>query len=115
MTDCRFANGQRYSMAGYLTMAVAARLSRRRGVSAFAAYAQHLPLATKLKIGAFQSPTKGCFTRPSAASFRSLFSKLQLDTLDNARRQWVAATGIAADAIAIAGQDRKGARKPMNG
>ena len=80
--------------------------------SAFAEYTQHLPLPTKLKIGAFQSPTKGCFTRPSAASFRSLFSKLPPDTLDNARRQWVAATGTTAQAIAIDGQDRKGARKP---
>ena len=41
MTDVRFAKGQRSSMACDLTMAVAARLSGLRGVSAFAEYAQH--------------------------------------------------------------------------
>ncbi len=41
-----------------------------------------------------------------------MFSQLPPDTLDNARRQWVAATATAADAIAIDGKHRKGARKP---
>ena len=111
MTDVRVAKGQRSSMACDLTIAVAARLSGLRGVSAFAEYAQHLPLATKLKIGAFQSPTKGCFTLPSEARFRSFVSRRPPDTLDQALRQWVTATGTPTEPMAIDGKDLKGARK----
>ena len=98
-------------MACYLTIAVAARLSGLRGVSAFAEYAQNLRRETKLRIGAFHSPTKNCLTLPTEASFRFFFSRLPPDTLESALRQWAEATGTAAEPIAIDGRDLKGARK----
>ena len=77
--DFRKARGRRYSIACYLTIAIAARLAGYRGVSAFGEFAARLDDAQRKAVGGFWSPD------PSAL-YRAGGIDLPLPALGNAAR-----------------------------
>lgn len=74
--DFRFVQGQRYTLACYLTIAVAARRAGYRGVCAFAECADYLDDDSKIAIGAFWSPTYDRWTLSAGSRFRHVFSNI---------------------------------------
>lgn len=110
MEDFRKRRGQRYALACYLTIAIAARLAGYRGVSAFGEFAARLDEAQRRAVGGFFSPTRRCYTVPAASSFHYILSKLPPDTLEEALRAWSARhAGLAP--VAMDGKDVRGASR----
>ena len=110
--DFRRARGQRYGLACYLTIAVAARMAGYRGVSAFAAFGCLLDGEQKEAVGAFWSPSRGRWTVPTESTFRYIFSNLQPDALDEALRNWALHVG-GGGPVAMDGKDIRGASKQI--
>ena len=108
--DFRKARGQRYSMACYLTIMIAARLAGYRGVSAFGEFAARLDEGQRAAVGGFPSPTRGRHTVPAASTFHYILSELPADTLDRALRAWSAQHG-GGSAVAMDGKDVRGASR----
>lgn len=108
--DFRKRRGQRYALACYLTIAVAARLAGYRGVSAFGEFAARLDEAQRRAVGGFFSPTRRCHTVPAASSFHYILSKLPPEALEEALRAWSARhAGLAP--VAMDGKDVRGASR----
>ena len=112
VTDFRKRQGKRYSLACFLTIAVAARMAGYRGVSAFAEFAKLLDDRQKEAVGAFWSPKHECWTVPPESTFRYIFSNLDPDALDNALREWAAHAGDGGP-VAMDGKDVRGASKQL--
>ena len=93
VADFRKARGQRYGLACYLTIAVAARMAGYRGVSAFAEFACLLDDSQKEAVGAFWSPGRERWTVPTESTFRYIFSNLKPDALDEALCDWALHVG----------------------
>ena len=114
MEDFRKRRGQRYALACYLTIAIAARLAGYRGVSAFGEFAARLDEAQRRAVGGFFSPTRRGYTVPAASSFHYILSKLPPDTLEEALRAWSARhAGLAP--VAMDGKDVRGASRRGGG
>ena len=82
MADFRRARGQRYSLAFYFTIMIAARLCGYRGYTAFAEFARRLDQEQLAAIGAFRSPSRGRYTTPVATSFLNILCGMPPDCLD---------------------------------
>ena len=108
--DFRKARGRRYSIACYLTIAIAARLAGYRGVSAFGEFAARLDEEQRQAVGGFFSPSRRLWTVPAASTFHYLLSAMPADTLDQALRAWSARQGGEAP-VAMDGKDVRGASK----
>ena len=87
VVDFRKPRGQRHGLTCYLAIAVAARMARYRGASAFAEFACLLDDEQRGR-RAFRSPSRGCRTVPTESTFRYIFSNLEPDALDEALRNW---------------------------
>ena len=112
VVDFRKPRGQRYGLACYLTIAVAARMAGYRGVSAFAEFACLLDDEQKEAVGAFRSPSRECWTVPTESTFRYIFSNLEPDALDEALRSWAHHVGDGGP-VAMDGKDVRGASKQI--
>ena len=108
--DFRKARGRRYSIACYLTIAVAARLAGYRGVSAFGEFAARLDEEQREAVGGFWSPTRRRYTVPATSTFHYMLSAMPSDTLDQALRAWSARHG-GETPVAMDGKDVRGASK----
>ena len=114
MPDFRKARGQRYSLAGYLTIAIAARLAGYRGVTAFGEFAERLDEGQRRAVGGFVSPTRHRVTVPAASTFHYILEALPPDTLEQALRAWTAQHDSGAP-IAMDGKDIRGASRQIDG
>ena len=114
MDDFRKRRGQRYSLACYLTLMIAARLAGYRGVSAFGEFAARLDEAQRRAVGGFFSPTRQGYTVPAASTFHYILSKLPPDTLDRALRAW-SAQHAGLSPVAMDGKDVRGASRQAGG
>ena len=114
VADFRKARGQRYGLACYLTIAVAARMAGYRGVSAFAEFACLLDDSQKEAVGAFWSPGRERWTVPTESTFRYIFSNLKPDALDEALRDWALHVG-GGGPVAMDGKDVRGANGTPTG
>ncbi len=112
--DFRKARGQRYSLACYLTIAIAARLAGYRGVTAFAEFAERLDEGQRRAVGGFVSPTRHRVTVPAASTFHYLLEALPPDTLEQALRAWTAQHD-SDRAVALDGKDIRGASRQTDG
>ena len=110
--DFRKARGRRYSIACYLTIAVAARLAGYRGVSAFGEFAARLDEEQRKAVGGFWSPTRRRYTVPATSTFHYMLSAMPSDTLDRALRAWSARHG-GETPVAMDGKDVRGASKQV--
>ena len=108
--DFRKRRGQRYGLACYLTIMVAARLAGYRGVTAFGEFAARLDAEQRRAVGGFDSPTRGCCTVPAVSSFHQVLSRLPPDALDEALRAW-SAQHAGRSPVAIDGKDIRGASR----
>ena len=114
MEDFRKRRGQRYSLACYLTIVIAARLAGYRGVSAFGEFAARLDEAQRRAVGGFFSPTRRRYTVPAASTFHYILSKLPPGTLDRALGAWSAQhAGLAP--VAMDGKEVRGASRRTEG
>ena len=110
--DFRKARGRRYSIACYLTIAIAARLAGYRGVSAFGEFAARLDEEQRKAVGGFWSPTRRRYTVPATSTFHYMLSAMPSDTLDQALRAWSARHG-GETPVAMDGKDVRGASKQV--
>ena len=110
--DFRKARGQRYSLACYLAIGIAARLAGYRGVTAFGEFAERLDDEQRRVVGGFFSPTHQRMTVPASSTFHYIFEALPPDTLEQALRAWTAEqSGDSTDAVAMDGKDIRGASR----
>ena len=112
--DFRKPRGQRYSLACYLTIAVAARMAGYRGVGAFADFASYLDDEQREAVGAFRSKTRRCRTVPTESTFRYILSNLPPETLEKAVRSWTA-DATRQTPIAMDGKQIRGASRQIEG
>lgn len=111
--DFRKARGQRYSLACYLCLMIAARLAGYRGVVAFGEFAARLNDEQRQAVGGFWSPSRQCYTVPAASTFHYVLSELPADTLDEALRAWSDQYRSSA-AVAMDGKVVRGASKQLD-
>ncbi len=115
MADFRRARGQRYSLAFYFTIMIAARLCGYRGYTAFAEFARRLDQEQLAAIGAFRSPSRGRYTTPVATSFLNILQHMPPDALDAVFRDWAAARSDGGAALALDGKTIRGASRQLEG
>ena len=108
MEDFRKARGQRYGLACYLTIAVAARMAGYRGVGAYAEFAGSLDDEQREAVGVFWSRTRLRWTVPTESTFRYILTNLPPGTLEKAVRSW-AAVATRRTPIAMDGKKTRGA------
>ena len=112
--DFRKARGQRYSLACYLTIMIAARLAGYRGVAAFGEFAARLDDEQREAVGGFFSPTRRRYTVPAVSTFHYILSALPPDTLDEALRAWSRQHGgRSGSGVAMDGREVRGASKQV--
>ena len=109
--DPRGCRGKRYQLATLLAIAVAARMSGYRGISAFGQFASYLTQEQLKALGAFWSPTRMCYTAPTTTTFHSLFATLPPDTLDDAIGRWCRQRIGTDTPLAMDGKDLRCASK----
>ena len=111
MADFRRARGQRYALACYFTIMIAARLCGYRGYTACAEFAARLDQDQRAAIGAFRSPKQQRFTVPVAASFHNILRGMPPDTLDTVFREYCLSRSDSQAALAIDGKTIRGASR----
>ena len=115
MEDFRKPRGQRYSLAFYFTVMIAARLCGYRGVTAFGQFARLLDQDRLEAAGAFWSPSRRCYTVPAPSTFHYILSSMPADILDNALGAWAEARSAGTAAVALDGKDVRGASRQLDG
>ena len=115
MEDFRKARGQRYSLAFYFTVMIAARLCGYRGVAAFGQFARLLDQDRLEAAGAFWSPSRRCYTAPGPSTFHYILSSMPPDVLDDTLGAWTRARSAGTSAVALDGKDVRGASRQLDG
>ena len=115
MEDFRKPRGQRYSLAFYFTVMIAARLCGYRGVTAFGQFARLLDQDRLEAAGAFWSPSRQCYTAPGPSTFHYILSSMPPDTLDRALGAWARGRSGGTAAVALDGKDVRGASRQLDG
>ena len=115
LPDFRKRRGQRYSIACYMTIMLAARLAGYRGVTAFGEFAARLNDDQFEAVGAFWSPSRQRYTAPAPSTFHYILCALPPDALDRALREWVAQYSDKGTPVALDGKDVRGASKQLEG
>ena len=115
LPDFRKARGQRYSLACYLTIMLAARLAGYWGVAAFAEFAARLSQAQLQAVGAFYSPRRRRYTAPACSTFHYILSAFPPELLDRTLSAWVRQHSDGTAPVAVDGKDIRGASKQLDG
>ena len=82
--EFRKSRGKRYPLATLLAIALAARLSGYRGVTAFAEFASRLTQKQLAALRAYYSQKLNRYTAPTTTTFHTVLARLPPDTLDRA-------------------------------
>ena len=106
--DFRFARGQRYRLACYLAIAIAARLAGYRGVTAFGEFAARMNQGQLEAVGAFWSPSRRRYTAPAASTFHYVFSNLEPGMLDRTFGEWTQQPSDRKTSAAVGSEDHRG-------
>ena len=111
----RKKRGQRYDIACYMTIMIAARLSGYRGIAAFGEYAARLDEEQLRAVGGFWSPSRRRFTAPATSTFHCVLSSMPPDALETALREWIEQFSEAGAPVALDGKDVRGASRQIEG
>ena len=111
MEDFRKPRGQRYSLACYFTLMIAARLCGYRGITAFGQFGALLDQEQLAAVGGFWSESRQCYTAPAESTFHYILSTMPPETLDNAVNAWVQSQSDGTEPVAIDGKNIRGASK----
>lgn len=115
MEDFRKPRGQRYSLAFFFTVMIAARLCGYRGVTAFGQFARLLDQDRLEAAGAFWSPSRRRYTAPGPSTFHYILSSMPPDALDNALGAWARDRSTTTAAVALDGKEVRGASRQLDG
>ena len=88
MTDFRKARGQRYSLACYLSIMLAARLAGYWDVAAFGEFAGRLSQDQVQSVGGLDSPSKQRHTAPAMSTFHYIMAHYPPDIPDRTLSAW---------------------------